>query len=113
MKRKKLSFKKGFRVAFSNRRGQVAEMVLSPGQAEGGPDNRHHGSDQWLFVVRGSGVARIDGKNHPLRAGTILLIEHGEHHEIRNTGRGLLQTLNIYTPPAYTKSGDELPRGRK
>jgi len=24
----------------------------------------------------------------------------------------LLQTLNVYVPPAYTRRGDELPRGR-
>ena len=29
-----------------------------------------------------------------------MLIEHGDEHEIRNTGRTLLRTLNIYVPPA-------------
>jgi oxalate decarboxylase/phosphoglucose isomerase-like protein (cupin superfamily) len=42
-----------------------------------------------------------------------MLIECGDEHEIKNTGRGPLRTLNVYVPPAYTKSGDELPRGRK
>jgi mannose-6-phosphate isomerase-like protein (cupin superfamily) len=41
------------------------------------------------------------------------LIERGVKHEIRNTGRTPLKTLNVYVPPAYKKSGDELPRGRK
>lgn len=31
MKRKKLRFGKGFRVAFGNRASQAAEMVLEPG----------------------------------------------------------------------------------
>lgn len=88
-------------------------MVIAPGDTEGGPDNRHRGSDQWLYVVRGIGTAQINGKRYPLKTGTLLLIERGERHEIRNTGRSLLQTLNIYVPPAYTPSGDELPRGRK
>jgi oxalate decarboxylase/phosphoglucose isomerase-like protein (cupin superfamily) len=44
-----------------------------------------------------------------LRAGTLLLIEHGDQHEICNNGREPLRTLNFYVPPAYTKSGDELP----
>jgi mannose-6-phosphate isomerase-like protein (cupin superfamily) len=109
MKRKVLRFGKGFRVALGNRRCQAAEMVLQPGKAEGGPDNRHRGADQWLFVVAGSGVARIKGKKYPLNAGTLLLIEHGDQHEIRNTGRSLLKTLNIYSPPAYTPAGNELP----
>jgi mannose-6-phosphate isomerase-like protein (cupin superfamily) len=113
MQRKRLRFGKGFRVAFGNRRAQAAEMVIPPGDAEGDPSNRHRGSDQWLYVVAGSGTATINGRRRPLRAGTLLVIEHGDRHEIRNTGRGLLRTLNVYVPPAYTRSGDPLPRGRR
>jgi mannose-6-phosphate isomerase-like protein (cupin superfamily) len=113
MKRKSLRLGKGFRVAFGNRRAQGAEMSIPPGDAEGGPDNRHRGADQWLFVVSGTGTAIGGGKRHPLRAGTLLLIGRGERHEIRNTGRGLLRTVNVYVPPAYKRSGDPLPRGRK
>jgi mannose-6-phosphate isomerase-like protein (cupin superfamily) len=112
MKRTSLRFGKGFRVATGNRRAQAAEMVIEPGDSEGGPDNRHRGADQWLFVVSGTGRATVNGKNVALREGSLLLIEKGETHEIRNTGRALLKTLNLYMPPAYTKSGDELPRGR-
>jgi mannose-6-phosphate isomerase-like protein (cupin superfamily) len=113
MQRKQLRFGKGFRVVFGNRRAQAAEMVIPPGDAEGDPTNRHRGSDQWLFVVSGTGIAIVNGKRHPLRAGTLLLIEHGDQHEIRNTGRGLLRTLDVYVPPAYTKSGEPLPRARR
>jgi len=112
MKRKKLRFGKGFRVALQNRRCQAAEMTIPPGDAEGGPRNRHRGADQWLFVVAGKGVAIIKGTRYPIAAGSLLLIEHGDQHEIRNTGRALLKTLNIYSPPAYTRSGDELPAAR-
>jgi oxalate decarboxylase/phosphoglucose isomerase-like protein (cupin superfamily) len=42
-----------------------------------------------------------------------MLIEHGDEHEIRNTGDDNLVTLNIYVPPAYDKAGDPLPRGRR
>jgi mannose-6-phosphate isomerase-like protein (cupin superfamily) len=87
-------------------------MVLAAGDREGGPDNRHRGSDQWLYVVSGTGAATVNGKRSPLAAGTLLLIERGEAHEIRNTGRAPLRTLNFYVPPAYTAAGDELPRGR-
>jgi len=41
------------------------------------------------------------------------LIERGTTHEIRNTGRSQLKTLNLYVSPAYTRNGDELPRGKK
>jgi mannose-6-phosphate isomerase-like protein (cupin superfamily) len=113
MRSKQLRFGEGFRVAFSNRRSQAAEMVIAPGDAEGGPDNRHRGSDQWLYVLSGTGTAMITGKRRTIRAGTLLLIERGDTHEIRNTGQRLLRTLNVYVPPAYTESGEPLPRGRK
>lgn len=113
MKRKKLRFVKGFRVVFGNRQGQAAEMVIPPGESEGGPGNRHRGSDQWLYVVAGAGRATINGKAFPLGQGSLVLIERGDTHEIRNTGRGLLQTLNWYVPPAYARSGEPSSRGRK
>jgi mannose-6-phosphate isomerase-like protein (cupin superfamily) len=113
VQRKHLRLGKGFRVAFGNGRGQAAEMSIPPGDAEGGSDNRHRGADQWLFVVSGSGIAIAGRRRHPLRAGTLLLIRKGERHQIRNTGRGLLRTVNVYVPPAYRKSGNPLPRGRK
>ena len=96
-----------------NSASQAAEMVLAPGEAEGGRDNRHRGADQWLFVVSGNGEAIVKGRRHKLAAGTLLFIERREKHEVRNTGRGLLRTLNFYVPPAYRTNGDPLPRGRK
>jgi mannose-6-phosphate isomerase-like protein (cupin superfamily) len=57
-------------------------------------------------------VARIKGARYSLKAGALLLIEHGDRHEIRNTGRTLLKTLNLYAPPAYTASGEERPAAK-
>jgi mannose-6-phosphate isomerase-like protein (cupin superfamily) len=112
MKRRTLRFGKGFNVVFGNARSQAAQMVLEPGKAEGSSRNRHAGADQWLFVVSGSGMAKVNDRRYALRPSTLLLIEHGDRHEIRNTGRQLLKTLNVYVPPAYTAKGDELPAGR-
>ena len=112
MKLKQLRFGQGFKVIFGNPRSQAAQMVIAPGAAEGGPKNRHRGADQWLYVVSGRGVAKSGDRRLPLRAGCLLLIEHGDRHEIRNDGRTVLKTLNFYIPPAYRKSGDELPRAK-
>ena len=95
MKQKSLRLGKGFRVALGNRRSQAAEMVIAPGDSEGDPNNRHRGSDQWLFVLSGTGVAIMNDKRHPLRKNVLLLIEHGDRHEIRNTGRTLLKTVSV------------------
>ena len=111
MRKKTLRFGRGFRVALGNARSQAAEMVIPPGDAEGDPHNRHRGADQWLFVVEGRGVARINGRRVKLVPGTLLLIEKGEPHEIENTGDVPLVTLNIYAPPAYDDDGEPLYGG--
>jgi mannose-6-phosphate isomerase-like protein (cupin superfamily) len=108
MQRKHLKFGKGFKVSIGNARSQAAQMVIPPGENEGSADNRHGGADQWLFVVSGSGTAIVNGKRYPLRAGSLMLIERGDRHEIRSAARSELKTLNIYLPPAYTAGGDEL-----
>ena len=113
MRKKHLRFGRGFRVALSNRRAQVAEMVLEPGKSEGDPRNRHRGADQWLFVLEGTGVAVVNGRRHALRAGSLLLIEKGDRHEVKATGREPMRTLNFYSPPAYDAKGDELPAGER
>jgi mannose-6-phosphate isomerase-like protein (cupin superfamily) len=113
MKRKHLRFGRGFRVAFRNARAQAAEMTIAPGDAEGDARNRHRGADQWLFVVSGTGVATVNRRRYRLKAGSLLLIERGDEHEVRNTGRSLLRTLNVYVPPAYAPDGDELSAGRR
>jgi mannose-6-phosphate isomerase-like protein (cupin superfamily) len=113
VKHARLRFGKGFRVVRGNRASQAAEMVLAPGHSEGGADNRHREADQWLFVVAGSGAAIVGGRRHRLKAGSLLFIVRRERHEIKNTGRGLLRTINSYVPPAYRADGNPLPRGRK
>jgi len=112
MQSKHLRLGKGFRPAFTLHRVQAAEMVLAPGDSEGGPDNAHRGSDQWLYVVSGTGLAIVEGARRRLRAGSLLAIERGERHEIRNTGRSPLRTVNFYSPPAYRDDGEPLPAGR-
>ena len=87
MKRKQVRLTSDFKVVLGNERSQAAEMVLPPGEAEGGPDNRHRGADQWLFVVSGRGQATINRRRYPLAEHTLLLIEEGDLHEIKNTSR--------------------------
>src|SRR5438132_356489 len=112
MKRKTLRFGQGFSVVLGDEHSQAAQMTLGLGETEGGPDNRHKGADQWLFVVSGTGEATINGERIELREGTLVLIQRGDRHEIRNSGRSPLQTLNVYVPPAYTVEGEELPAGK-
>lgn len=111
MKHKRLSPDADFDVAFDCRNVQAASMTLQPGAKTGGADNRHRGADQWMYVASGEGVAVVDREEQRLRAGSLLLIERGETHEIRCTGEEPLRTVNFYSPPAYDEDGEELPAG--
>jgi len=112
MQHKHLQFGLGFRVVLGDQNSQAAQMTLEPGETEGGPDNRHRGADQWMYVVSGSGIALVNGERIELREGVLLFIQRGEMHEIRNTGKAVLKTVNIYVPPAYSEEGNELPTGK-
>jgi mannose-6-phosphate isomerase-like protein (cupin superfamily) len=112
MKQTLVSYRKGFHVLAGDERSQAASMVIEPGGKEGGPDNKHRGADQWLYVETGKGQAKINGHNYPLQAGSLVLIQRGDLHEIQNTGNTPMKTLNFYIPPAYTSEGDERPAGR-
>lgn len=111
MKSRHLRMGIGFLPLFQAHGVQAAQMVIPPGGREGGPANRHRGADQWLFVASGRGMAIVEGARRALRPGSLLLIERGERHEIRATGRAPLKTVNFYSPPAYTAEGEERPAG--
>lgn len=84
-------------------------MVIAAGGHEGSASNFHRGADQWLYVESGSGEAVVNGHHYKLQRGSLLLIQRGDKHEIRNSGRIPLKTLNFYLPPAYRADGDDLP----
>lgn len=112
MKQASVSYAKSFQVLTGDKHSQAASMVIEAGDSEGGSENRHRNADQWLYVESGKGEARINGHAYPIQAGSLVLIQRGDRHEIRNTGRGSLRTLNFYVPPAYTTDGEELPAGK-
>ena len=90
-----------FRVIAGSRRSQAAIMVLEAGESTGSTDNMHLESDQWLYVLGGSGTAIVEGFELKLVRGELILIEAGEVHEIFAGKDENLETLNIYAPPEY------------
>jgi len=81
-------------------------MVLKPGQSSAEkPGNEHPRAEQWLFVISGHGRAIVGRHRCRIADGTLLLIERNEKHQITNTSRHPLITVNFYAPPAYGRSG--------
>jgi oxalate decarboxylase/phosphoglucose isomerase-like protein (cupin superfamily) len=113
MKRFKTGSQRGsFDVVTSTCLAQAAKMTLRAGAAsDSHPSNEHPHSEQWLFVISGTGEAIVHDRSGKVRRtklqpNSLLVIERGERHQIKNTGRRQLATLNIYVPPAYTGDGE-------
>jgi mannose-6-phosphate isomerase-like protein (cupin superfamily) len=101
--------RRGFAVVHATRSSQAATMTLRPGATSSEASaNEHAWAEQWLYVVAGTGTARISRRTIRLRAGSLLLIGKREPHVITNTGRTHLVTVNIYAPPAYRPDGEPL-----
>ncbi len=77
---------------------QAASMVIAPDSQEGSPENFHRGADQWVYVEDGVGEALINGHKYRLKAGALLLLQRGDKHEIRNSGKRPLKILNFHVP---------------
>ena len=112
MKSTMVEFTEAFEVKLGDARSQAAVMVIAPGQAEGGPDNRHRGADQWLYVVSGSGEAIVERRYVRPRAG------HADAdrawrstRDSKHRGRTPCHA-QLFVPPAYANDGSELPAGR-
>ena len=99
-----------FKPLHATRDCQAAMMTLKPGQSTTEkPENEHPRSEQWLFVLSGTGRAIVGKKRVSLKEGSLLLVEKDEAHQITNIGRTPMRTINFYAPPAYTSGGNVRP----
>lgn len=106
-----LTLTDAFKVLFSVRQVQAAENGDCTWRGRRRARQSPPRCDQWLYVVDGTGEAVVEGQTHALQAGSLIAIERGETHEIRNTGNTPLKTVNFYHPPAYDAQGEPLPAG--
>ena len=59
--------------------------VFKPGETAH-PEAVHvHDVDEVFIVVQGSGVLPIDGVDHPIVTGDIIIVEKGEDHHTRSS----------------------------
>lgn len=63
---------------------QFAQAIFPPG--ESAPGHQHKDMAEVFFVQSGSGEIQVDDTTTALTPGRSILVEPGEHHEIRNTG---------------------------
>jgi mannose-6-phosphate isomerase-like protein (cupin superfamily) len=81
---------------FLRRRGMSLGIYVLP---VGGTDQQHpHGSDEVYVVLRGRGSLRVQGRDHEVRQGTVISVDHGEEHKFVDITEDL-HVLVIFAPP--------------
>lgn len=67
-------------------------------------DHSHGDGDEMLYVVAGSGVHRMAGRETPLSAGVFVLVPRGTTHSVARRGSNPLMLLTILAGPPCTGS---------
>ena len=86
-------------VLFTGDKSQLAIMSLGPGEGIG--EEVHDDVDQLLYLVKGSGVAVIDGKEVGLEKGAIFCVPKGTRHNVKNLGDEPMKLFTVYAPPQH------------
>lgn len=55
----------------------------------------HEGSEELYFILKGRGTALLDGEEHPIVPGDILMLKNGGAHGLRNDGPEDIELLCV------------------
>ena len=87
------------RVLYTDDRLQLVVMSLKPNEDIG---EETHQLDQFIRVESGEGKAVIDGEEHVLANGSVVIIPSGTKHDIINTSsEKTLKLYTLYAPPNH------------
>ena len=87
------------RVVMTGEHLQVVLMTIAPGQEIGAETHEDH--DQVLFFLDGKGQAVLDGELSDVRAGDLVFVHAGVHHNFVNNGDSPLRLVTAYAPPEH------------
>jgi len=79
---------------------QLVIMTLQPGEEIG--IETHHDRDQFFRIEAGQGMAVLNGINHKIEDGSVVVIPAGTPHNIINTSETeKLKVYTIYSPAEH------------
>ena len=81
-----------------------------PDVGAGPPLHVHRDATESFYVIEGSYVMVVDGRETLCEAGSFVLVPRGAPHTFRNASPGS-RKLNLYTPAAMVGYFDELAAG--
>ena len=87
-------------VLFTDARLQLVVMALGPGEEIG--METHEDGDQFIRVESGDGRAILNGEEHALADGAVVVIPAGTEHNIVNVSQSApLKLYALYSPPEH------------
>lgn len=87
------------RVLYTDARLQLVVMALQPGEDIG---EEVHQLDQFIRVEAGEGTAVLDGQEHALGDGSVVIVPQGTRHNIINTSQtNPMKLYTLYAPPNH------------
>ncbi len=86
-------------VLYTDARMQLVVMALKPNEDIG---EEVHTLDQFIRIEEGEGKAVLDGEEHALADGTVVIIPAGTRHNIINTSaQKPMKLYTLYAPPNH------------
>ncbi len=96
-------------VLYTARHLQLVAMSLKPGEDIG--EETHTHVDQFFRIEKGTGVSSINGVQHPIKSGDVIIIPAGAKHNVLNLSKtDDLKLYTIYAPPNHE---DNIKRSTK
>lgn len=86
------------KVIVTAEKSQVVLMALQPGEEIG---MEVHDGDQIIYVVEGDGLVVLDGAEHEVEKGVLIVVPAGVRHNLSNTEDEPLKLFTIYAPPQH------------
>lgn len=103
------------KVLYTDKNVQLVVMALKPGEDIG---EEVHQLDQFIRIEAGSGRAVLDGVEHAIAGGSVIIIPQGTRHNIINDNGVSMKLYTLYAPPDHkdgtihkTKADAQADRG--
>ena len=93
------SQKMGTATIFESSRLLVGLNAFEPGQEHG--LHAHAGQDKVYYVLEGTGLFLLEGRELPMQPGDLLAAPESVPHGVRNTGSGRLLVMAILAPAPH------------
>lgn len=86
-------------------------QVLPPGCSV--KEHGHERNHEVLFIYQGTGICVIDGVEHKLSPGTVVLFSRDSVHRLHNTGEEDLELFWVFIPPGLENWFEAIGREKK